>query len=100
MKSLRQKLFPQPLSLTKKENAQTGFEPALIGMPIFPVQHLTTRTFSDLLKRGVFHLLNLKLGFEESSFNIQRDEVSEMLRGFLIEICILEAVTFLDLCRI
>ena len=29
--------------------------------------------------------------------NIQMDEVSEILQGFLIEICIIEAVASLDL---
>ena len=43
---------------------------------------------------------NLKLGWEESSFNIQRDEVSEMLQGFFKKICILEAVASLDLLSI
>ena len=29
-----------PISSTLKENAQPGFELALTGLPIFPVQHL------------------------------------------------------------
>ena len=57
--------------------------------------HLTTRPAGALLTREVFDLFN---GDERKAhFNIQIDEISQMLQEFLMKICILEAVAFLDL---
>ena len=39
-------------------------------------------------------MFNLERGWSESAFNIQEDEVSEMLQEFIIEIYILESSSF------
>ena len=49
LKSLQQKLHPNPLSSTEKENSQPGFELAQARLSNLPVQHLITRPFCDLL---------------------------------------------------
>ena len=59
LKFLRLKLLLEPISSTLKENAQPGLKLVLTGLPIFPVQHLTTRPSRALLTMGGFNIIPL-----------------------------------------